>query len=58
MLNFIARLQREAKALVLLRNCKVARLAPAAAGSSPARLSAECTMEWITLRRASGMKKP
>jgi hypothetical protein len=58
LLNFIARLQREAKALVLLRNCKVARLAPAAAGSSPARLSAECTMEWVTLRRASGMKKP
>ena len=58
LLNFIARLQHEAKALVLLRNCKVARLAPAAAGNSAARLSAECTMEWITLRRASGAKKP
>lgn len=58
LLNFIARLQREAKALVLVRNCKVARLAAAAAGNSPARLSAECTMEWVTVRRAGGGKKP
>lgn len=58
LLNFIARLQREAKALVLVRNCKVTRLAAAAAGGSPARLSAECTMEWVTVRRAGGGKKP
>lgn len=58
LLNFIGRLQYEAKALVLLRNCKVARLTPALAASSPARLSAECTMEWVTVRRTGGAKKP
>ena len=58
LLNFVARLQHDAKALVLVRNCKLARLTPAAAGGGPARLAAECTMEWVTLRRASGAKKP
>ena len=35
-----------------------AMAAAAAAGGSPARLSAECTMEWVTVRRAGGGKKP
>ena len=56
LLNFIARLQREAKAMVLVRNCKVSRLA----GNPPdgAQLIADCAMEWVTLRRASGTKTP
>lgn len=57
LLNFIAHLQREAKAMILIRHCKASRLA---GGTQPdgAQLVAECTMEWITLRRASGTKQP
>ena len=57
LLNFIARLQREAKAMVLLRNCKLSRLPPGNTADG-AQLGAECTMEWVTLRRASGGKQP
>lgn len=58
LLNFIARVQREAKALVILRHCKVSRLPMAAAGLSPARLAAECAMEWVTVRPLGAGKKP
>lgn len=57
LLNFIAHLQRDAKALVLVRQCKVSRLAGGNQADG-AQLAAECTMEWITLRRASGTKQP
>lgn len=56
LLNFIARLQREAKAMVLVRNCKVSRLA--GNPTDGAQLLADCAMEWVTLRRASGTKTP
>jgi hypothetical protein len=57
LLNFINRLQREAKAMILVRDCKLIR-SPAANSASGAQLNAECTMEWITLRRATGAQKP
>ena len=57
LLNFIARLQREAKAMVLVRNCKMSRLPPGNTADG-AQLLAECNMEWVTLRRASGAKQP
>jgi hypothetical protein len=57
LLNFINRLQREAKAMILVRGCKLIR-SPAANSASGAQLNAECTMEWITLRRATGAQKP
>jgi len=57
LINFLARLQDEAKALVLVRSCK---LAPVAAGgeqrATPAQLSAECELQWITVRRSTGSK--
>jgi hypothetical protein len=56
LLNFLPRLQREARALVLVRGCKVSRLAPPAADG--ANLGAECTMDWITLRRPAGTRQP
>jgi len=56
LLNFITRLQQEAKAMVLVRGCKIARLPAANSTGGSAQLSAECTMEWITLRRASGVR--
>jgi hypothetical protein len=58
LLNFITRLQQEAKAMVLVRSCKLVRLPAANAAAAAAQLSADCTMEWVTLRRASGAKKP
>ena len=54
LLNFITRLQQEAKAMVLVRSCRIARLPAATPAAGNAQLSAECVMEWITLRRASG----
>ena len=57
LLNFITRLQREAKAMVLVRNCKVTRL-PSGNSADAAQLLADCAMEWVTLRRASGTKQP
>ncbi|MGB8054294.1 MAG: hypothetical protein WCF11_11045 [Azonexus sp.] len=57
LLNFINRLQREAKAMILVRGCKLVR-PPAANAAGGAQLNAECTMEWVTLRRATGVKKP
>ena len=44
--------------MVLVRSCKLVRLPAANASTSAAQLSADCTMEWVTLRRASGAKKP
>lgn len=57
LLNFLARLQKEAKALVLIRSCK---LSPQP-GSGEVRevlpqLSAECELQWITVRRSAGTK--
>jgi hypothetical protein len=58
LLNFLDRLQREAKAMVLVRSCRIARLPPSDAGTDGARLGAECSMEWVTLRQPSARKKP
>lgn len=56
LLNFLPRLQREASALVLVRGCKVSRLVPS--GTDGANLSAECAMDWFTLRRSAGARQP
>lgn len=51
LLNFLRRLQREARALVLIRNCTLSPLANPAIGSTDlARLNAECDLRWITIR--------
>ena len=55
LLNFVEQLQQRAKAMVLVRSCRVSRAADPA---SLAQLSADCDMEWVTLRRASGVKTP
>lgn len=53
LLNFTQQLQQRAKAMVLLRSCRVNRKPDPA---SLAQLSADCDMDWVTLRRASGPK--
>ena len=55
LLNFTQQLQQRAKALVLLRSCRISRVTDA---TSIAQLGADCDMEWVTLRRASGVKAP
>ncbi len=57
LLNFLEQLQQRAKALVLVRSCRHTRIptsGPLNAGQ--AQLSAECDMEWVSLRRATGNK--
>jgi len=43
--------------MILVRGCKLVR-PPAANAAGGAQLNAECTMEWVTLRRATGAQKP
>jgi len=55
LLNFTQQLQQRAKAMVLLRSCRVNRKPDPA---SLAQLSADCDMDWVTLRRNTGVKQP
>ena len=53
LLNFLRRLQQEAKALVLIRSCTLSPLPPPPVGSTDlAQLNGECELRWITVRPA------
>ena len=56
LLNFLAHVQKEAKALVLVRSCTLSSLIGASTEGreSPAQLSAECELQWVTVRRSTG----
>lgn len=56
LLNFLTRLEQEARALVLIRNCRLARLDKAAGEGreSWAQLKADCELQWLTVRRSTG----
>lgn len=57
LINFLASVQREAKALVLVRNCKLTPHAGSSEGrAAAARLAAECELQWVTVRPSSGNK--
>lgn len=57
LLNFLARVQQDAKAMVFVRSCKLSPLARGGDGrESPAQLAAECEMQWVTLRRSTGKR--
>jgi hypothetical protein len=57
LINFLARVQREAKALVLVRNCKLAPQTGGSDGRSAiAQLNAECELQWVTVRRSTATK--
>lgn len=57
LLNFLARLQKNAKALVIVRSCKLAPLSSQADGREAlAQLGAECEMQWLTVRQANEKK--
>ncbi|HRE16949.1 MAG TPA: hypothetical protein PLW86_07755 [Rhodocyclaceae bacterium] len=52
LLRFISTVEQRARALVITRSCKTARV-PAAAGgaAASAQLTADCELEWITARK-------
>jgi len=57
LLNFLTRLQNEARAQVLVRNCKLTPLAsPPTERSGQALLAAECELQWVSVRQANGKK--
>lgn len=58
LLNFLNRLRQQASALTLVRNCRLARAAAAPPAASGALLTAECEIDWITLRQPSAEGKP
>jgi len=57
LLKFLVRLQREAKALVLVRSCKLSPLPNSGQERAAlAQLNAECELQWVTIRRSTGTK--
>jgi hypothetical protein len=57
LLNFLDRVQKSAKALVIIRSCKLAPLPRQAdARQGLAELGAECEMQWLTARRTNTKK--
>jgi len=55
LLNFLARIQKNASALVLVRACKLGPLpGQPDARAAMAQLGAECEMQWLTVRRPPG----
>ena len=57
LLNFLATVQKNAKALVIVRGCKLSPLpGQADAREAPAQLGAECDMQWITISPAKDGK--
>ncbi|PKO37343.1 MAG: hypothetical protein CVU33_13570 [Betaproteobacteria bacterium HGW-Betaproteobacteria-6] len=57
LLNFLAEVQKNAKALVIVRSCKLSPLpSQADAREALAQLGAECDMQWITIHPAQDSK--
>ena len=57
LLNFLARLQKEAKALVLIRRCKLSpQPGTGEVREAQPQLSAECELQWVTIRRSTTPK--
>lgn len=60
LLRFTTALEKQARALVLVQSCTLVRQPPASneRESNPAQLKAECELDWITARPATGNSKP
>lgn len=57
LIHFLARVQQQAKALVIVRSCKLSPLPRQADGRvALAQLGAECEMQWLTVHQASAKK--
>lgn len=57
-LDFLDYLQEEAMALLWVRNCKLSRLPASAARqeAAPALISADCSIDWVTLQIHEGAR--
>ena len=54
LLRFLGRLQREARAMIVIRGCRLAPIAGTTApGEAAALLIADCELQWITLRHTN-----
>ena len=57
LLNFLARIQKDAQAMVIVRGCKLSPLPrQAESREAMAQLGAECELQWLTARHASEKK--
>lgn len=57
LLRFLTRIQKGAKAQVIVRSCKLSPLPRQPDGrEAMAQFSAECEMQWLTVRRTTGKK--
>jgi hypothetical protein len=57
LINFLARVQREAKAQILVRNCKLSPLTGSGeVRPAIAQLAADCELQWITVRHPAEKK--
>lgn len=55
LLRFLGRLQREARAMIVIRACRLAPgIGTTLPGDAVALLTAECDLQWITLRQTKG----
>ncbi len=55
LLNFLEHIQRNARAQVIIRSCKLAPLTGQRdAANASALLAADCEMQWLTVRRPAG----
>jgi type II secretory pathway pseudopilin PulG len=57
LLRLLARIQKDAKALVIVRSCKLSPLPRQPDGrDTMAQFGAECEMQWLTVRQSTGKK--
>lgn len=56
LLRFLTRIQKSAKALVIVRSCKLAPISRPADGRESVLFSAECDMQWLTTRQPGATK--
>lgn len=57
LLNFLDRVQHEAKAVVLTRSCNIARQPGSELKTPLGQLNADCELDWITVRKADIVKR-
>ncbi|MBK7648540.1 MAG: hypothetical protein IPJ12_15675 [Betaproteobacteria bacterium] len=57
LLRFLARIQKDAKALVIVRSCKLSPLSRQSdAREAMAQFVADCDMQWLTMRQRTAQK--
>lgn len=57
LIHFLDQVQRTAKALIVVRSCNVGRTSPQGNDTGPGQLSADCALDWITIRGAAPLQR-